>query len=138
MKYVALTILIGSVCQSCANTPTSPETRLAAEARMGIIYECVWYEYLSGDKEQGDLLIDRAIEVAKEGGVPDVEIIPIYSRTHQAQLQTIRPLAHTYAKEARPPKVESIMGNTVVPPTEDEMNLALVNSYRAQCEDRQL
>ncbi len=99
---------------------------------MSRVYECVWYQHLAGNEEQSAELIDKAVQIGNAADLEPGDILAIYSRARAAQKTLVDPVAVTIAQN-RESKINRIDGQ--VQPTLEETNQALLELYRAQCEE---
>ncbi len=110
----------------------TPEERKQTIVEMGQIYDCVWYQYLSGNKKLADQLIQDAVQRGKSGGVEGTDILAVYSQSRSKQKERVNEKAVAIAR-LRAPRIETIMGININKPTEEETTQALLELYQQPC-----
>ena len=136
-KLHAIVVFTLVSLHGCAVTNTSrtlnEEDFRDISAKLASMYECVFYHYLDNNEGRGEELIDRATAVGQKAGLNAAEILSIYSKTRTEQRQKTTESAS--ARKQAGLKVQRIMQDQVVVPSQEEVERELLALYKAQCSD---
>jgi hypothetical protein len=135
--YVVLVCAFASLpgCTAISTSRTiSEEDFRSISAKLAFIYECVFYHYLDNNEQRGEELIDKATAEGQNAGLDATQILSIYSKARSEQRQ--KTIESASAKKRAELKIQRIMQDQVVVPSQEEVERELLALYKSQCSDQ--